>query len=72
VNKAQKVARKAEGRLRLRIAIQTEAKMRLLYAEQAMIAAKNGFNDLYAEYTRLAAEAHERQEDLKARDAEMG
>ena len=55
---------------RLAIQIQTEAKLELLYAEQAVTAAKNGLMSLHDEYMELYNEAKTREENLKARAEE--
>lgn len=63
---------KVEQRLRLRHEILTEAKLRLVYAEQAQAVAKNGLNDMYQRYSLLAQEANERMEALKAEADKLG
>ena len=55
---------------RLAIQIQTEAKLELLYAEQAVTCAKNRLMSLHDEYMELHNEAKKRREDLKARAEE--
>ena len=55
----------AEYKHKLRI--ETEAKIRMTYAEQALKAAKAGVNSMYEEYTALADEALARQKKLERR-----
>lgn len=63
----QRLVDEAVSNARLRYRIETEAKIRLLYAEQALKAAKSGLTSLYNEYTDLASQAAERQKVLEAR-----
>ena len=65
-----KTVDKAASELRLRMQIQTEAKAQLLYAEQAVQAAKIGLNSLYEEYMEKSKQAETRQENLQARAEE--
>lgn len=67
----QKAIDKAVSRARLAYRIETEAKLRMLYAEQALATAKAGLNSLYEEYTALAEEARVRHDNLKARAEEQ-
>ena len=65
-----KTVDKAASELRLRMQIQTEAKAQLLYAEQAVQAAKVGLNSLYEEYMEKSKQAETRRENLQARAEE--
>ena len=66
----QQVVDKAVSRAKLAYRIETEAKLRLLYSEQALKAAKSGVKSLHEEYTNLAEEHRVRHDDLKARAQE--
>lgn len=47
--------------------MQTEAKLELLYAEQALTAGENGLMSLHKQYMELNQKAIQRREDLRAR-----
>lgn len=64
---AQATVDKQVAEYKLRLKIETEAKLRMLYAEQALQAAKSGVNSLYEEYTELSKDAHARQKKLEKR-----
>lgn len=63
----QQLVDKAVSNARLKYRIETEAKIRLVYAEQALKAAQSGLKSLSSEYTDLANQASERQKVLEAR-----
>ena len=64
---AQATVDKQEAEFKHKLRIETEAKIRLTYAEQALKAAKAGVNSMYEEYTALSNEAHARQKKLEKR-----
>lgn len=64
---AQKTVDKQVAKYKHSLRIETEAKIRIVYAEQALQAAQNGINSMYDEYTALADEAHARQKKLEKR-----
>lgn len=63
----QQLVDKAVSNARLKYRIETEAKIRLVYSEQALQAAKSGLSSLSSEYTDLANQAAERQKVIEAR-----
>ena len=64
---AQATVDKKVADYKRKLRIETEAKLRMVYAEQALQAAKAGVNSMYEEYTALADEARARQKKLEKR-----